>query len=1250
MAVTFTTAPTVYPGDPVTSDNYVSLAAAFNDRLRSGLGDPTYRIFYYLHGLFKNPRNGEDDLTPSQAEYWEFFQHLNPDDGAWPSGAPGEPEGANVGGVSFLGNALMMFAFGSAALGIDSEDAKLAGIPVPASGNAESFWENAKLQRGAYDPATGALASPTFTAARDHYAIRYSLDSTYGNAYGGYFPSPRAVYDETTDPPTPIECPESEGPTINPIYQFTYIFSAIVDGLEDFQFSSCSYGIYYTPFAYYIITTGGTISRVLSKKEYIEGPYDSFGRVARSSGDQLNRIAVNAFLKEFRGSDGQRAEAGYHLQQAFDFERFFATQYQLAPNKGTQDGETSVEENYPIATFSASGVADDLATWNGGGTSKTWTSGFVLGGIFVKATGLQEPVTLEILDGSEVLETVSLSPDESDEATRLFIYDDSRRPTLSVKLTSTLTLVAGSLTVECSELLDYKPEIHDAYLLLRLAGATGPIDGNGTEGSGQQFTGSKTIGDAYFTNGLIMGPMAGVVGEYGTSQVEVNHNPVYEAARQMSRHVRVMRRHDIVGYEVINDGGTEKSVCYFKRYAFGLDNDTPLDQFEGIAPSRFAVTEIKSGYVYEVTDGSISYNGETKTTGQTFTGAEGVTTFADLADEENEFPPAVVYEHDGIRADAPPRDYTNEWLMGVQFKGYVNSESSFFKPEAYADIYPLSERCIFGSTEIKATQNADLFKHFSYEVSDNPLPEAPTGWRYANGINNAGTAGNLDTFYKSCRIYEPDVEIESCKVFLRGDGDTDELVRVVFKSRFHHHENAPSTIPFNMATWDLDALAEEQDYATAGTPGYRTVENGIRAYLASIYLGTPCPSYNRGGKLVLGDFAFKGGIDYQDTHHLFGACYPHFFFTHLIPSPYVDTNNTQDETDTRITCDNYQLMETYLRAMCEGFVDAVTTSQVNCTEMTIDEFYKSRVPGCIFDYTFANLCYEAFGGRGIQILPFEGVEIDDAGNIVDAGSTPDIRPDNLVGYGPIPNTWMRSAIFNQLSGCVNLLTKVRLMLPAELELNRKRYEDATSVTLLGASVKISGADCPPTGQVGSWNATTEVVDYGWSAAGALPHSFNASSSQESNQTTNEDVVYSEREEVFFRFQFTTSNAMDAIPDHWRDQVETYEGVGFFGLQTTTTTVPTFTFVADAGDAFDCGGGPAACGGGGGIAIGALTEETYTCKMFDDGSIDPGEPPIGYVYYTGTVNGSAQPCGGGTTKTIEITAMLCQSAFFKVELV
>jgi len=57
------------------------------------------------------------------------------------------------------------------------------------------------------------------------------------------------------------------------------------------------------------------------------------------------------------------------------------------------------------------------------------------------------------------------------------------------------------------------------------------------------------------------------------------------------------------------------------------------------------------------------------------------------------------------------------------------------------------------------------------------------------------------------------------------------VIKLTFKGRFHHHDDAPQGIDRNMNTWEISALHGES---------YRTMENALREYLVLQWDGSHC--------------------------------------------------------------------------------------------------------------------------------------------------------------------------------------------------------------------------------------------------------------------------------------------------------------------------------------------------------------------------------------------------------------------------
>ena len=346
-----------------------------------------------------------------------------------------------------------------------------------------------------------------------------------------------------------------------------------------------------------------------------------------------------------------------------------------------------------------------------------------------------------------------------------------------------------------------------------------------------------------------------------------------------------------------------------------------------------------------------------------------------------------------IRSTAPTGGETNEWVLDVELRPYDTDEASLFKPSAYTDYFAFLNRCHFYSNPMQF--DADLLRHVNYSLSPVLSPESPAGWNYAisRGSNiNAYDCGGDPVceeyrrgFYQSCRVYEPPVEVESVVV-------VGSELKITLKTRLPHCDEAPESFGRDVSSWDTAALRAEP---------WRSVENGLREYLVKTSGGLDCNRPAGAYQPPAGNSAIDAPI-WSDPGRPYGACYPTFRWTKLVPEPYTDGNDTQDVTDTLFTHDVFTTMEMYLRAMCEGYVDG---------ELTIEEACLADA-ATLFDFTYERLCTVAFGSPRMDLLPAYGD-----------------------GYGPLPNTRALAATFNQFSSAVNLLNRVRVMIPTRLECN-----------------------------------------------------------------------------------------------------------------------------------------------------------------------------------------------------------------------
>ncbi|MHC1762931.1 MAG: hypothetical protein AB9869_01310 [Verrucomicrobiia bacterium] len=603
--ITFTRAPTIAVGNPITSTQLTALAAAFNDRLRSGLVDPTWRLHFYWLSLFRQVRNSDSGgtLFPALAEFFTAgYQMLDPAHAQWPAAGAGEPEGANI------ACQIMAYVFGAEALNLDSEDLRLTeplsgGIPLWLEGAAPQtdadYWELAKQQRGGYDPATDGMASPAWSAAQSHYRISMSALSPHGNAYGGYLPTPELSATPCPDP----DGEGNQGAPPNYLVRFTSLKEGVPDKTypgtcwpvgEDLFLDHVRY-VYYAPWAYYVLLNDGSID-VLPTTDYMEGPYTGEAQLRKTANGAIPRM-LNNFVREFRGDDIQRSAASYWLQEAFDTQRFLTTQYHLAPQIGTET-EGVITAVYPLFRFDGALqiAAGTLATHTQSSTTEhAYHADFVLTACMITASKLQAAVTVELLDGANVIQTATITPDQAGDAATLVILTTPTTPgLLKVRLATTaqFTEAGGKIEVECTEILTGKPSYDDLFLLLRAGGA---LENDAMDGRGIDESQAREIGETYFESGCI-------VNVHGSANLpgqtaEVNTNGVFDAARRLSQCIRMVPRQNFVGYAV-EDG---KSILWFRRGAqIGVNN---VDLFEGIAPARDPIDsgELQPERIYIVT-------------------------------------------------------------------------------------------------------------------------------------------------------------------------------------------------------------------------------------------------------------------------------------------------------------------------------------------------------------------------------------------------------------------------------------------------------------------------------------------------------------------------------------------------------------------------------------------------------------------------------------------------------------------------
>jgi hypothetical protein len=204
---------------------------------------------------------------------------------------------------------------------------------------------------------------------------------------------------------------------------------------------------------------------------------------------------MNAFSAEFRGDEQQIAASESARGRttrptkwnsaAFDVGRFLSSQYLLAPARGASLGNGEIESEYPLAAWrpqedALTAAKESLATFETGGASGTVYpvhSGFVVAGLLARAESLSDPVTIQCLIDGEVAAAVTLTPSSGAADELLWLSTPAEAgQEVSVRLATEAawTDVDGFIEVELAELYQYKPDLSDLFLALRVSGALTP--------------------------------------------------------------------------------------------------------------------------------------------------------------------------------------------------------------------------------------------------------------------------------------------------------------------------------------------------------------------------------------------------------------------------------------------------------------------------------------------------------------------------------------------------------------------------------------------------------------------------------------------------------------------------------------------------------------------------------------------------------------------------------------------------------
>lgn len=1178
-------------------------------------------MIWWLNGFrqFRNPDETGVDFPP-QAEWFHIYQHLSRDYSAaqYPVAGPGEPEGAN------LACDTNQFVFGSPV--IDSEDVRITDPAVPLwiglnpPQTPEEKWYVGKLQRGALHIPSGVGFTPALSAALSAFSIGSSYSSLHGKGFGGFLPAPTVLA-------TDCGPDEDDGKNI-PSYEVK--FTALQHGVKttgyhgsvstnangfsvityagscpDFTLDTAVghvWSIFRAPNAYYVFVNPGVFD-VYPAENWLEGPYTGNGRLFRYDGGQISRMMWAYVSDRWRGTDAQRNPDTYNIKDiGFDFQAFHEKQFPLSPARGVISGG-SIDAIYPTAAFTGNALVDgSFLNWTlEGGNKYHRFTGHVFAGCFYKATKLAKPFEIELInEAGSVFQTLTISPDENGDASDVIWFLSAQSATYiqaRLKGSAKFKDATGSISIEIAELVEYKANFWDAYLAIRIMTTEGGDDEDlDTIDGDSSRTSAKSISDLFLRWGMIQNPSTDGI---RTIREAINTNPVYDSFRKLSREmVKIIRRQEFISYGVANG----KSVIRLKRWAFGLFNEK-ADLGYGMAPSFEPSSSIIEGeeYVVRALSGVVTYRGQNFSHGQRFIGAPDISDFQTTGD-------AQPFVYDGIKSIARKKGYTNEWCGFISTHAEHPSISSIWKPDAYADYYPFQDRCHFYAFHTPT----ELFRHINvnYLVNLNPRsdgtgydiqneglllgdllisPESVTGYRYALGANGSGVS---DNFCKSCRVYEAPRKVESC--IIEPDmiaGGRNDVIKITFSERLHYDPvNAPASVNADVTTWSPTELSNLR------AEPYRTDDNALREYSRYINDGTH-------GSWKVGDAAAFSTVQTLPDNP-FGTIMPHFYFCKLVPKPYEDGNDSVDLSDSRLTIDGLRIAELWLKTMCEGFINGFTEQSTVCADIGTAEPY---------DYSFEDLCNAAFGGRAIGAFGLS------------------FRSDAPFGHGPLPNTIAYADVFNRISQCTNLLHKVRLDFPIDIEFNLTTEENQTSVG--SGCVELAGnheqsSQCPShgsstssgwtPGSIGSVNASS---GFGGATYCDGSGGFNFGTSSEKAQ---------------YRFS-PDSSFQYALPPEVLGLIQGGQ-ISLWGKLTKTTTRP-FSRSVSLPDGQECLTSAVWFPG---------TRYDFTTEVEDMGCIDivargldAGLPPCGDFYFGSQADPASppdSPCGNSSHVTISVDAL------------
>jgi hypothetical protein len=975
----------------------------------------------------------------------ETYAALAPGTAQWPLVGVGE----GAGGPN-VQNPWMAWVYGNDQAGLESEAARLSNVPMALNlYSAELKWQTAKAQRGLKDPATGFEAAPMRALSYEYARLAYRLDSLLGTSYGGFLPGPatkpgEACWPVCASPPCDIPTRENKDifftstrpdvttaglhhsaayavpwpadPTFE-VWQIHYAGTCMTSDMPGApDYSQHILYFWRFPLGWVVILNDGT-EDFLPAADWVLGPFTQVDYLSRDFGDQV-QMTVNAFNREFRGSDGQRI-GGYNLENALDAQAYYTEQNYLAPAYGTQVGE-AIEGKYPAWELSAGTYgAGQKFPCNYTGTAYSMHPGFVASHAFValRSTDTTKAASLLVTWTGQGV-PLALSATTNGDVVR--ITPAARLDSVEVSLVGDTVLAAGeSIIVEMTELEACTPTMSDFYAMVRKGGARLVGGGLTTDGSGTDENYAFEIGRDYFTHGVAANQhdVSGI-----SDPTSVNENAVYDAARRFVwQNVRLVNRFQFLDYAV--EGGD--SILWFTPYP-------RTDEFPMVSPED--------------------------------DGEQQIDLFGGMGDI----------------AEASTSGESNRWLLDVMLSPFTPPETGTqaYRLDLFGDLIPDANRCLCNDQITYLNEAFNSHTNRGGTLGFNVYAQAPSGWNYAQMLGIVRQFANDTNLYsdeerinfaKSCRVYEPPVEVRKIEYVNEGNRT---LVKVTLKGRLHNSNGETDGAPDSIPRSGFLTGGDDWDHAALAAEPFASVERNLRLYLYYRWKDDVSVSDVKQGDHALTAF----GVESDQ----FGALIPHFSWVRLIPSARLDTNDDQDPEDSLFDHGDMFQAVFYLRYMAEGCVGG--TDQMTCANPDTERVY---------DWKFTDLCQHLFGLGWVGMLGTVATTSPEGEEML---AETDVRPDAPEGWGPLPTLKASSEVFNRCVAVVNELNRYRVMLPWEAQ-SLAWFATAGQRVAASGTCGDTGACAPPSagsiasGVVGP--AATGLVQQGDWEAFSYPTVINA---------------------------------------------------------------------------------------------------------------------------------------------------------------